>query len=207
MNSNLRITTLSALLVALAGASAHAAAPAPTDYVLDPARSSLKFLFTQAKAENQGRFRKYDVTLSFADANLPKSKLDAVIKMDSLDTGDEQRDGEMRGVNGFDVAKFPEARFKASRLSPVSAGRYEAVGKLTLHGVTRDLKVPMAFRIANEKAGPAAYLTGRVTFNRLDYGVGQGQWKSTDEVANEVTVSFGLRFTAKAEAAKPAAAK
>lgn len=194
---NLRPPMFAALLVALAGTSARAAAPPVIEYVLDPARSQLKFVFTQGKAENQGRFRKYDVALSFADANLGKSKLDVVVKIGSLDTGDEQRDGEMLGVNGFDAAKFPEAKFHTVKFSPVSAGRYEAVGKLTLHGVTRDLKVPFAFRTATEKGAPVAYMTGRVSFNRLDYGVGQGQWKSTDEVANEVTVSFGLRLTGK----------
>ncbi len=205
MVSTLRHSMFTALAVSLSGAGAQAAAPTVPEYVLDPARSSVKFTFTQDKAQNSGRFRKYEVMLRFADGKLPASRLDVTVKLDTLDTGDEQRDGEMRGVNGFDVARFPEAKFHTVKFSPVSAGRYEAVGKLTLHGVTRDLKVPFAFRTASEKTGPAAYLTGRVSFNRLDFGVGQGQWKATDFVANEVTVSFGLRFTAKdaAPAAKP----
>lgn len=206
MVQNLRSSMYAALAVTFTGVSAQAAAPAVTEYTVDPARSSMKFTFTQDKAQNSGRFRKYDVVLRFADANLAASKLDVTVQLDSLDSGDEQRDGEMRGVNGFDVAKFPEAKFHTLKFNPVSAGRYEAVGKLTLHGVTRDLKVPLAFRTATEKAGTAAYVTGRVSFNRLDFGVGQGQWKATDFVANEVTVSFGLRFLAKAagpvEAAK-----
>lgn len=205
MVSILRSPMYAALAFTLFAASSKAAAP-PVDYTLDPARSSLKFIFTQDKAQNSGRFRKYDVALRFADANLPASKLDVTVDLDSLDTGDEQRDGEMRGVNGFDVAKFPQAKFRAIRFSPVSAGRYEAIGKLTLHGVTRELKVPLTVRTANEKSGPAAYVTGRVSFNRLDFGVGQGQWKATDFVANEVSVNFGLRFKAKSGDAAPAAA-
>jgi polyisoprenoid-binding protein YceI len=197
--------SLYATFAVLIGASAQAAAPAPLDYTLDPARSSLKFMFTQDKAENQGRFRKYDVTLRFADGALPASKLDAVIHLDSLDTGDEERDGEMKGVNGFDVAKFPEAKFHTVKFSPVSAGRYEAIGKLTLHGVTRDIRVPLSIRTASEKSGPAAYVTGRAGFNRLDFGVGQGQYKATDFIANAVSVSFGLRFSAKAGDAPKAA--
>jgi hypothetical protein len=31
---------------------------------------------------------------------------------------------------------------------------------------------------------------------RLDYGVGQGDWKATDQVSNEVGVSFALRLSA-----------
>jgi polyisoprenoid-binding protein YceI len=176
------------------------------DYTLDPARSSFKFGFTQDRAGNQGKFRKYDVKLRFLDANLAASKLDVIINVDSLDTGDEERDAEMRGVNGFDVAKYPEAKFHTVRFSPVSAGRYEAIGKLTLHGVTRDLRVPLSIRIANEKAGPAAYVTGRASFNRLDFGVGQGQYKATDFIANEVWATFGLRLPAANAAAAVAPA-
>ena len=38
------------------------------------------------------------------------------------------------------------------------------------------------------------YMTGRVTIRRLDYGVGQGDWKATDQVPDEVQVSFSLRL-------------
>jgi polyisoprenoid-binding protein YceI len=203
---NPRSSLMGAFAALLAVSLAQAAPPAPpVEYTLDPARSSLKFAFTQDKAENQGRFRKYDVKLRFVESNLAASRLDAVIDVGSLDTGDEERDAEMRGVNGFDVAKFPEAKFHTVRFSPVSAGRYEAIGKLTLHGVTRELRVPLAIRAANEKAGPAAYVTGRVSFNRLDFGVGQGQYKATDFIGNEVSATFGLRFSAKAAAPVEAA--
>ena len=201
MSANVRASMSALIALALLVTSARAAAPTPVEYTLDPTRSSLKFTFKQDGADNQGRFRKYDVVLRFAENNLPASKLDVTVQLDSLDTGDEQRDGEMKGVNGFNVAKFPEAKFHATRISLVSVGRYEAVGKLTLHGVSRDIRVPLSFRTANEKAGPAAYITGRAGFNRLDFGVGQGQYKATDFIANEVGVNFGLRFTAKAPAA------
>jgi polyisoprenoid-binding protein YceI len=191
--------------LALLITSARAAAPVPVDYTLDPTRSSLKFTFKQDGAENQGRFRKYDVVLRFAENNLPASRLDVTVQLDSLDTGDEQRDGEMKGVNGFDVAKYPVAKFHATKISLTSVGRYEAIGKLTLHGVSRDIRVPLSFRAATERSGPAAYITGRAGFNRLDFGVGQGQYKATDFIANEVGVNFGLRFTAKAPAAGAAA--
>lgn len=206
MPANVRASMSTLIAFGLLVTSAQAAAPTPVDYTLDLTRSSLKFSFKQDGAENQGRFRKYDVALRFVEGNLQASKLDVTIQLDSLDTGDEQRDGEMKGVNGFNVAKFPEAKFHASRISMVSAGRYEAIGKLTLHGVTKDIRVPLSFRTANEKAGPAAYITGRAGFNRLDYGVGQGQYKATDFIGNEVGVNFGLRFTAKAPAAAATAA-
>ena len=187
----------SALLVAAlpAMASAPAAITGIAAYTLDPTRSALKFQFKQAGADNQGRFRKFGALLSFGDANLAASKLEVTIDVNSLDTGDEERDTVLRDAELFNVAKFPQARFKATKISRVSAGRYEAMGTLSIREAARNVRVPFAFRTANEQGVLAGYMTGRVPINRLDFGVGQGEWKATDQVANQVDVTFALRFT------------
>jgi len=193
-----RILSIAApvLVSALVSANAVAATPAPVvNYTLDPARSSLKFLFNQAGADSQGRFRKFNVALRFGETSLHSSTLEVTVDVASLDTGDAERDNTLRGAELFDVQKFPQARFKAGKITGVSFGRYEAIGKLTIRNVTRDVRVPFSFRTVNEKGVAAGYMTGRTTINRLDYGVGQGEWKATDQVANEVTVTFALRFT------------
>jgi polyisoprenoid-binding protein YceI len=187
-----------ALLVAIPCADA-ATTPAPTgaaDYVLDAARSSLRFQFTQAGAASRGAFRKFAASLHFDDDRLTASRLDVTIDVKSVDTGDEERDNILRGPELFDVAAFPQARFKASKMARVSAGRYEAHGKLTIRDVTRDLVVPFGFRSTTEKGVAVGYMTGRATIKRLDFGVGQGEWQATDQVANAVDVSFNLRLTA-----------
>lgn len=197
MMTQTNVVVGAALLGALlAAAPAAAAAPAGiTDYALDTPRSALKFQFKQAGAVNQGRFRKFGVLLRFGDTNINASRLDVTIDVGSLDTGDDERDKILRGPELFDVARFPQALFKSSKINRIAAGRYEAVGKLTIRDVTREVRVPFTFRMAAEKSVSAAYMSGRITIKRLDFGVGQGEWKATDQVANEVDVNFGLRFT------------
>jgi polyisoprenoid-binding protein YceI len=204
MTTHLRPLFLSALFAAMAWGSAQGAAPAAQAYTLDPAGSWMKFAFTQAKAENTGKFRTFDVQLRFADAALASSKLDVTIKVAALDTGDDERDTALRGADLFNVAKFPEAKFHATKINRVAAGRYEALGRLTIRDVSKTIMVPFSFRTATEKSGPAAYMTGRAVINRLDFGVGQGDFKATDQVANEVSVTFGLRLVPAAAAAAPA---
>ncbi len=203
MVTHLRPLILSFLLAGIVWSSAEAAAPAAQPYTLDLEGSWMKFSFTQAKAQSNGKFRKFDVALRFADTALASSKLDVTVKVASLDTGDEERDEALRGADLFSAAKFPDAKFHVTKFSRVSAGRYEAVGKLTIRDVSKVIMVPFSFRTATEKSGPAAYMTGRAVINRLDYGVGQGDWKSTEEVANEVTVTFGLRLVPAAATAAP----
>ena len=171
-----------------------AGAPALTHYVLDPAKSSLEFDFTQAGAGNKGRFRHFQVAFDFSPDDLAASRLDVIVEINSLDTGDQERDDTLRGADLFAAARFPQAHFTASQITRTPTG-YEAAGKLTMRGVTRDQRVAFSFRNATESGAPAGYMTGKTSVRRLDYGVGQGDWKATDQVGNEVGISFALRLT------------
>jgi polyisoprenoid-binding protein YceI len=185
-----------ALLATVAATTCWGAAPAAaTHYTLDPAKSTLEYGFVQAGAQNKGTFRKYTVTLDLAADAAAGGKLDVVIDMTSLDTGDKERDDTLRGPDLFDVAKYSQARFTSEQIVKTANG-YEAVGKLTLRGVTRDTRLAFTFRTASEQGKAVGYLTGKTTIKRLDFGVGQGDWKSTEWVANEVTVSYALRLIA-----------
>ena len=185
----------SALLAFLAlAAPAWADAPGLTHYVLDPAKSTLQFDFVQAGARNQGKFRHFTANLDFAPDNLAASRLEVTIDVNSLDTGDPERDETLRDTDLFAVKKFPQARFSAAQIVKTAAG-YEAVGKLTIRDVTREARVPFGLRTAAEAGTTVAYMSGKTAVKRLDYGVGQGDWKATDQVPNEVSVSFALRLT------------
>ena len=193
---------LSARALALTGAAlaAWAAAwaadaPATTHYALDPAKSSLEFTFLQAGAQNKGRFTRFPVSFDFSPANPATGRLEVSVEMGSLDSGDQERDETLRSADLFAVAKFPQAHYTATQFTKTAAG-YEAVGKLTLRGVTRELRVPFTFRTASENGVAVGYMSGKTTLRRLDFGVGQGDWKATDQIGNEVGVSFALRLTA-----------
>jgi polyisoprenoid-binding protein YceI len=188
------VTTGMFVAVATSGAGvARAADAALTRYTLDPAKSTFEYQFTQAGALNKGKFTKYTVTLDFSADSLATSKLDVVVDMSSLDTGDKERDETLKSADLFSVAKFPQSRFTSTQITKTASG-YDAVGKLTIRGVSRDAHVPFSFRTADEQGKPAGYLLGKTTVKRLDFGVGQGDWKATDQVGNDVSVSYSLRL-------------
>jgi polyisoprenoid-binding protein YceI len=176
------------------GASAAGPSAVP-HYVLDPAKSSLEFAFDQAGAQNKGKFTRFALSFDFSPENLAAGRLDVTVEMGSADTGDKERDDTLRGEELFAVAKFPQAHYTATQLTKTPTG-YEAVGKLTLRGVTRDVRVPFTFRTATENGTSVGYMSGKTTVRRLDFGVGQGDWKATDQLGNDVGVSFALRLTA-----------
>ena len=190
--------TLAATLVANAdaapAATAPAAQPAGGHFVLDPAKSSLQFTFLQAGAQNTGRFPRFTAALDFPGADPAGGKLEVTVDVAALDTGDKDRDETLRSDDLFAVKKFPQAHFSATQIVRTASG-FEADGKLTIRGVTRDAKVPFTFRQATEGGAAAGYMAGKTVVRRLDFGVGQGEWKATDQAGNDVTVSFALRLT------------
>ncbi len=192
--------TCAATLIAASASAAPPAAPATatavvTRYALDQAKSTLEFAFTQAGALNKGHFGRFPVSMDFSADNLAASRLEVGIDVNSLDTGDKDRDDTLRGADLLSVAKFPQAHFSATQIVKTAAG-FEASGKLTIRGVARDARVPFTFRTASEAGAAVGYMNGKLTIRRLDFGVGQGDWKATDQVGNDVTVSFALRLTA-----------
>jgi polyisoprenoid-binding protein YceI len=183
-----------ALSLILPGAAFAANPPAAGHYALDAAKSSLQFTFTQAGAQNTGRFKRFTVSFDPPPAGSTAGRLEVSVDVGSLDTGDGDRDETLRGSDLFDVAKFSQARFSAAQITRTASG-YEAAGKLTIRGVTRDARVAFTFREASENGAAAGYLSGKTLVRRLDYGVGQGDWKATDQAGNDVTVSWSLRLT------------
>jgi len=168
-------------------------APAAKHYANDPAKSVLEFSFIQAGAQNQGKFTRFQVAADASPDASALTKLDVTVDMSSMDTGDKERDDTLRGPDLFAVAKFAQAHFVATQITKTSSG-FDAVGKLTLRGVTRDQHVAFTWRVANEQGHAVSYLAGKTTVRRLDYGVGQGDWKSTEWVGNDVTVSYNVRL-------------
>jgi polyisoprenoid-binding protein YceI len=187
---------LAALAMLLAASAVAAAGAAVPTYALDAAKSTLAFAFVQAGGHNQGRYPKFAVSFSFADDNLAASHLEVTVDVGALDTGDKERDDTLREADLFNVAKFPQARFTAAQIIKIAAGAYEASGSLVIRGVTRALRVPFTLKSANEQGRPVLYMTGKTLIKRLDFGVGQGDWKSTEWVDNEVMVTFNLRLIA-----------
>ncbi len=176
-----------ALLCApLMGVTAPAAA-APAAYVADAGQSRLQFTGIQAGAQFKAVFHKFTALVDFSPDALAAAHFDVTIDLASVDSGDKDRDGTMRGADIFDVGHFPTAHY-VTRSFAKTAGGYSAQGALTLHGVTKDVNVDFQFT----PAGSGAKLTGSTALKRLDFGVGQGDWKNTEWVGDTVKIDFSL---------------
>jgi polyisoprenoid-binding protein YceI len=187
------IAALSVALLAALCVSSIAAAADASSYTADAQASKLSFVGVQAGAEFTGEFHKFTAAVDFAPDALATAHIDVQIDMNSVDSMDKDRDKTIRGTDVFDVAHSPTAHYVTKSITKTATG-YSAVGALTLHGVTKD--VPIDFQFIAAAGG--AKLVGSAKLKRLDFGVGQGDWKSTEWIGDLVKISFSLVLKPKA---------
>lgn len=175
-----------AALALLVGAASAADAPALPHYVQAPSGSSLTFTFDQAGAASKGSFKKFTTELRYDEKTPATGSLNVKVEIASVDTQDQERNEMLAGADLFDAQKFPSAQYVANSFVRKADGSLESVGKLTLRGVTHDLRLPL--KITRTTTG--LELSGEAAIKRLAYGVGQGDFQSTESVGDEVKLQY-----------------
>lgn len=164
---------------------------AATQWVMQPKQSELTFTAIQAGAPFQGKFEEFEADIRFDPGDIANSRFEVKIQLASVNTKDRERDDILRGADLFAVHKWPTATYVAERFEHRGGTKFAAYGMLTLRDVTRE--VPIEFTFETNESG--AWLKGTGKLNRLDFGVGQGEWRDTSGVANEVQVQYALLLT------------
>ncbi|HZV39010.1 MAG TPA: YceI family protein [Pseudoxanthomonas sp.] len=166
---------LSASLSALA-APAHAGS---TTYAIDPDHTYPSFEADHLGGLSvwRGKFNKSSGKIVL-DKQAGKGEVEVNIDMDSADFGNDKMNEAARGDMLFDSAKYPRATYRG-RLAAFKDGKPgEVDGELTLHGVTKPLKL----RIQSFKCMPHPVLKRELcgadalaTFERDDFGMAAGK--------------------------------
>jgi polyisoprenoid-binding protein YceI len=171
-------------VLALAATLAISTAVSAADYVQAPG-STLTFAGSYQGEVFTGRFPGFATTLSFDPKRLAASRLDVMIPLGSATTGVEDYDVELRGDAFFHSAKFPQARYTATRFRALGGNRYAADGTLSLRGASRPVTLTFTWT-----SGAKPVLAGKATVKRLDFGVGgEGDWADTELLPNAIAIS------------------
>jgi len=176
---------------ALALVLALAACPAALADVrqADEAAGTLQFSATQAGAKFDGAFRRFRVALDFDPAKPATGSLDVTVDTASIDTQDGERDEILRSADFFSAQQFPQATFRANQFERAGPG-WRARGELTIRGV----KKPVGVDFTLAPSGAAFVMKGTTRLKRLAFGLGQGDWASTEWVGDDVDVRFELKL-------------
>lgn len=166
---------------------------APHEWQIIPAQSRLTITASMSGTPFEGEFKDFDGTIFFNPQDMSLSRVSIVINIASLGTGSLERDQNIGNTEWFDVVNFPSAIFESVEFAQGEGNNYVAIGNLTIKGVTLPMTLPFKLDITQNKKGNAtAKMSGTASINRLDYGVGQGQWENTDTIADAVTIGVSV---------------
>jgi len=179
-----RLTPTALVLVMLAGS-----APAGAEslrFRIQPEASEITFRATSRLMNAEGHFGRFSGDVVADPAGPTGAQINLTIDAASLETGIGMRDKHLRSADFFDIERFPTIAFQSVRVE--AAGRRATVmGRLTLHGVTREIAVPVDVQITET----ALVASGEFIVNRGEYAMNYNSF--LNPIGNEVRVAFTFR--------------
>ena len=183
-----------AFLFILFGAIAAQAHSAGADYTLEKTHVDVLFAVSHLGfTQKHGSFRDLDAKLNCDPDKLETCRLEVVIRAESIDTGVEARDKDLKSERFFDVAKFPEVRFVSRKVTPAKGNAVRVEGELTLHGVTK----PLTLEATLNKVGPNPFdkkptlgFSARGILKRSEFGMSALVPMIGDDVAITIDAEF-----------------
>ncbi len=157
--------------------------------------STLAFDGIQMGAPFSGEFKNFSGTIQFDPARLDQSRADISIQTGSAITGSADRDKYLGMADWFDIANFPEAKFTTTSFEKgLDTNHYVARGDLKIRDIALPVTIPFALTFSTADSGEEiATMVGETSLNRLDFGVGQGQWSDTKSVENSVKLRINVQ--------------
>jgi polyisoprenoid-binding protein YceI len=167
------------------------------EYALDPTHTRIGFVARHAMVTKvRGAFNDFTGTARIDGENPERSSVELVIKAESIDTRNPDRDAHLRSNDFLKMDEFPEITFRSTGVRQAGDDTFEVTGDLTVKGVTRPVTVPLTYEgqatdpFGNSRIG----FEGSTTINRQDFGV---SWNAALEtggflVSDKVTLEFEI---------------
>jgi polyisoprenoid-binding protein YceI len=176
------VIVLALALTASIAAAARRTAPPPAPrsllegveiYGIDTPHSEVGFIVPwMGISKVHGSFQNFLGSIAFDTLDITRSSITLFIRANSINTGFDRRDKDLKGKDFFDVEKFPSITFTSREVAKNGEG-FILRGPLTMHGVTKEIEIPFTYNghvkdvIGDDRIG----FEGHLTLKRKDYGI------------------------------------
>ena len=120
--------------------------PPPGPWTVDPAHSAVGAVAQHLGISSvHGRFTEFSAAVEVAPDDVTKSRVEAVVRAASIDTGNAVRDAHLRSADFLDVERYPEIVYRSGGLTLAGPDRWTVHGELTMRGVSRPVELDLAY--------------------------------------------------------------
>jgi polyisoprenoid-binding protein YceI len=113
------------------------------------------------------------------------------IKVESLETGNDKRDKDLKSEDFFNAVQFPDITFKGGEINQVDSenGLYKVKGMLTIKGITLTEEIPITFEGYSNSGNDKIKFSGSTTIDRKKYNIVHTSGKA---IGNTATVTYHI---------------
>jgi polyisoprenoid-binding protein YceI len=186
------IATIVAIAIAVPSLSA-------ATWEIDKAHSSVGFTVKHMVISNvNGKFGDFSGTINFDGKDFAAATVDVSIIPASINTGNVNRDKDLKSPNFFAADSLPQMGFKSKKVIAGKDGAFQVVGDLTMRGVTKEVTLDAVFNgtVKGMQGETRAGFSATTTINRQDWGV---SWNKALD-AGGVVVSNDVNIVLEVEA-------
>lgn len=155
-------------------------------YEFDTAHTQILFFVDHLGfSKSQGEFHTYDGYFTF-DPNSPEtSEVDVTIKTASIDMDDEKWNNHMKNADFFDVEKYPDMRFKSTKIEVTGEKTANIIGDLTILETTKPVTLAVTYNKSGRHPFNGKFVSGfsaTTQIKRSEFGMTYGLPLVGDEV-------------------------
>jgi len=184
----MRLTVLCLLASALLPSLSQAQGPV---FTITPEESDVKF-FVKASVAIDGKFNKWEATLTFPSTDVTSGVLDIKIYADSVNTGSGMKDNKLKSKDFFNVKDDPYITFHSDKIVQTGPGTFDLPGTFTVRGVSKPETLTFTLSdVAAARAAGEGEIKGKMAFDRKEYGMNKGIPFVT--IADRVEVTVNLK--------------
>lgn len=165
-------------------------------YQLDPVHTRVMFAVEHAGFSHAlGTVSGSTGQLQFDPDDWSTARLEVSVPLLHLDLGDGKWNRAVQAGNLLDTARFPTAAFISTRIEPIDSRHASVYGTLTLHGISKEVKLDVTLNALKRHPLPpfrrTAGFSATATLSRADFGI--DAWKSV--IGDQVELRLEVEAT------------
>lgn len=141
-------------------------------FTVKPELSDVKF-YVKASVAIDGKFNKWDATLTFASPAAESAVLDVKISADSVSTGSDMKDGKLKSKDFFNAKDDPYITFHSNKIVQTSPITFDVQGTFTIRGVSKPETLTLTLDPTKKGTGNGQ-IKGSMAFDRKEFGMNSG---------------------------------